>query len=497
MDVKPLLGLAGVLIASMAAEFNDQVSAISLADISGGFGIGHDAATWVESLYYSAQILGLAISPWLLVTFTLRRFTLFVIALSCASSALIPASPDIVALDTLRVLQGLAGGMTIPLLMTTALRVLTPDIRLFGLAAYALTATFTAPTATSLAALWTDVVGWQFVFLQAIPFCTIAGLLVWYGMPPESPHYERFRQADWIGAVLVLVALGSFSTMLYQGDRLDWFNSQTICVLALISAIGIPLLVVNEWFHPLPLLKIQLLGRRNICYGGVALFIFIIVSQSASTIPLNFLSQIQGFRPIQAQLATVGIAVAQLFMLPLLALVLDHPSIDARAVSLVGLMLMIISCVAASFVTLDWEASEFLVWQALQAVGQPMVVMPLLLLATNSVKGAEEGPFASALVNTPRGVAETVGVWLLDLIQRWRGGLHYNRLADQLGQGRWRSAVPLPGPADLAPAVQAQAAVLTLSDTYLIIAALTLALAVLLLVLPVRSLPPRLELAKH
>ena len=497
MDVKPLLGLAGVLIASMAAEFNDQVSAISLADVSGGFGIGHDAATWIESLYYSAQILGLAISPWLLVTFSLRRFTLFVIALSCVASALIPASPNIVALDTLRVLQGLAGGMTIPLLMTTALRVLTPDIRLYGLAAYALTATFTAPTAAWLAALWSVVVGWQCVFLQAIPLWTLAGLLVWYGMPPEAPKYERFRQADWLGAVLVVVALGSFSTMLYQGDRLDWFNSQVICVLALVSVVGIPLLVVNEWFHPLPLLKIQLLGRRNICYGGVALFIFIIISQSASTVPLDFLNRIQGFRPIQAQAATVGIAVAQLVMLPLLALVLDHPKIDARAVSLVGLMLMIVSCVAASFVTLDWEASEFLVWQALQAVGQPMVVMPLLLIATNAVKGAEEGPFASALVNTPRGVAETVGTWLLGLIQRWRGGLHYNRLADQLGQDRWHSAVPLPSPAELAPAVQAQAAVLTLSDTYLIIAALTAALAVLLLVLPVRSLPPRLELAKH
>ena len=497
MDVKPLLGLGGVLIASMAAEFNDQVPAIALADVSGGFGISHDPATWVESLYYSAQVFGLAISPWLLVTFTLRRFTLFVIALSCISSTLIPASPNIVALDALRVLQGLAGGMTIPLLMTTALRVLTPDIRLYGLAAYALTATFTPPTAASLAALWTDVVGWQFVFLQAIPLCTVAALLVWYGMPPEAPKYDRFRLFDWRGALLVLVALGAFSTMLYQGDRLDWFNSKLICVLGLVSAVGIPLLVLNEWFHPLPLLKIQLLGRRNIGYGGVALFAFIIIGQSSSTIPLSFLSQVGGFRPIQAQIATVGVAASQLVMLPLLALVLDRPGIDARAVSLAGFMLIIASCVGASFLTLDWDAGEFLLWQGLQAVGQPMVVMPLLLLATNAVKGAEEGPFASALVNTPRGVAEVTGVWLVDLIQRWRGGLHYNRLADQLGQTRWQAALPAPGGASLAPAVQAQAMVLTFSDTYLVIAALTLALAVVVLVLPVRSLPPRLELAKH
>ena len=60
--------------------------------------------------------------------------------------------------------------------------------------------------------------------------------------------------------------------MLQQGDRLDWFNSPLICVLALISVVAIPLLIVNEWFHKVPLLKLQLLGRRNIAYGVIALF---------------------------------------------------------------------------------------------------------------------------------------------------------------------------------------------------------------------------------
>ncbi len=496
MDVKPLVGLAGVLVAAITAEFNDQVSALALPDIQGGFGISHDPATWIESLYYSAQIFGLAISPWLLVTFTLRRFTLFVIALSCVSSLLIPASPNIEAVDTLRLFQGLAGGMTIPLLMTTALRVLTPDIRLFGLAAYAITATFTPAMAAPLAALWTDIVGWQFVFLQAIPFCAIAALCVWYGMPAEEPKYERFALFDWRGALLIIVALGSFSTMLYQGDRFDWFNSPVICVLGLISAVGIPLLVLNEWFHPLPLLKFQLLLRRNIGYGGIALFTFIIISQSSSTIPLQFLSEVQGFRPIQAQIATSGIALAQFIMLPALAFILDFPQLDARAVCLAGLMLVIASCVGCSFITIDWSTAQFLLWESLQAVGQPLVVMSLLLIATNAVR-PEEGPFASAVVNTPRGVAEVVAVWMFDLINHWRGALHYNRLADQLGQDRWRLQAPGATSSLTADAIRSQAAVLTLSDTFLVLAAIALALAVVVLVLPVRSLPPRLELAKH
>src|SRR5246127_1150563 len=117
----------------MASEFNDQVTSIALVDIRGALGISHDPGTWIGSLYVSAQIIGMAISPWLLVTFTLRRWTLFSIALCGASSVLIPFSPNIEAIYALRLMQGLAGGLIIPL-MGTAVRFHAPDVRLYGLA---------------------------------------------------------------------------------------------------------------------------------------------------------------------------------------------------------------------------------------------------------------------------------------------------------------------------------------------------------------------------
>src|SRR6195952_3645581 len=193
MDIKPFFGLCGVLIAAMTSEFNDQVTSIALTDVRGALGMGHDAGTWIESLYVSAEIVGMAISPWLLMTFTLRRWTIFAVVLCGASSALIPFSPNIEAIYALRLLQGLAGGLIIPLLMTAALRVLTPNIRLYGLAVYALTATFTPALAATVAALWTDIVDWRFVVLQAIPLCSLAGVLVWYCLVPGQPRYERLR----------------------------------------------------------------------------------------------------------------------------------------------------------------------------------------------------------------------------------------------------------------------------------------------------------------
>jgi MFS transporter, DHA2 family, multidrug resistance protein len=516
VDIKPLFGLGGVLIAAMTSEFNDQVTSIALTDVRGALGIGHDSGTWIESLYVSAEIIGMAISPWLLMTFTLRRWTLFAIALCGASSVLIPFSPNIDAIYALRLLQGLAGGMIIPLLMTTAFRVLTPDIRLYGLAVYALTATFTPALASTVAALWTDVVNWRFVFLQTIPLCSLAGVLVWYCLHQDQPKYERLRMLDWRGALLLLIGTCALSTMLYQGDRLDWFNSRLICVLALVSAVAIPLLLINEWFHPLPFLKLQMLGRRNIAYGALGLLIFLLISQSGSAVPLRYLQEVQGYRPLQSNLITLEISASQLLMLPAMALLLDYKQVDSRVVSLAGLGLILASCIGSSFLTVYWNRDQFYLWQLLQAVGQPMVIMPLLMMTTNSVAGPAEGPFVAALINTSRAVAEATGAWFLGLIGRWRNALHSDRIIDEAGQDRWRviqgNGVLPQYPPPLLPdgqprvpnslatfshAVEQQAVILSTSDTFLILGALTVFLMVVVMTLPVRTFPPRIQFAKH
>jgi MFS transporter, DHA2 family, multidrug resistance protein len=178
VDIKPQITLGGVLIAAMTSEFNDQVTVITLTDIRGALGISRDSATWIESLYVSAEIVGMAISPWMAMTFTLRHSTLFAIVLCCTSSVLIRSAQT----SRRYMLCGccrVGWRRDYPSADETAFRVLTPSIRLYGLPVYALTTTFTPALAATVAALWTDIEDWRFEFLQTIPLCSPAGILVW------------------------------------------------------------------------------------------------------------------------------------------------------------------------------------------------------------------------------------------------------------------------------------------------------------------------------
>ncbi len=516
MDLKALIGLVGVVIAALTAEFNDGVSGTALPDIRGGLGIDIDQGTWLTTLYAIGQVIGMSLSPWWAVTMSVRRWVLFAIGLCCVSTIFIPFTSSLTLLYGLRFLQGLSGGFIIPCLLIVGLRVLAPSIRLYGLALYALTATFGPNMATTLAALWTDVVAWQFVFFEALPLCALASLLVWYGVEQDAPKYERVALFDWPGALLGAIGFSALITMLEQGDRYDWFNSRTICVLALVSVVALPLFVINEFLAPSPLFGFALLKRRNLAYGLITLFTFLLIGQSASTIPNDFLVLVQGFRPIQAYAVTLVVAASQLVLLPLVAVLLNFKHVDSRVVSFAGLACVLTACAGNIFLTSVVQGGGFLIWQGLQAVGEPMIVLPLLMMSTNEIKKPEEGPLGSALINTCRGLAEPVGAWLIALIMRWRGGLHTSRILDQSGQG---STSVIAGPAGLIQGnpppllpdgqprfagsldafiaqVQVQSRVMSLSDSFAVFGGLVVFLMIVLAVLPVRTYPPRIALAK-
>ncbi|MFO6385309.1 EmrB/QacA family drug resistance transporter, partial [Pseudomonas aeruginosa] len=60
-----------------------------------------------------------------------------------------------------------------------------------------------------------------------------------------------------------------------------------------------------------------------------------------------------------------------------------------------------------SQLTADWVREDFYLPMLLLVVGQPMAVIPLLMLST-SVIAPIEGPFASAWFNTVRGFSGVV-----------------------------------------------------------------------------------------
>jgi len=372
------------------------------------------------------------------------------------------------------------------MLMTVALRFLPANVKLYGLAGYALTATFGPSLGTPLAAMWTEYVGWQWAFWQIVGPCLLAMAAVAYGLPQDPLRLERFKQFNWRGLLLGFPAICMLVIGLLQGNRLDWFESPLITSLLIGGLVLLVLFMINEWSHPMPFFKLQMLGIRNLAFALIVLAGVLIVLLAVTIIPSSYLAQVQGYRPLQTAPVMLIMALPQLIALPLVAALCNLRWVDCRWVLGIGLSMLILSCVGGAQLTSAWIRDDFYALQLLQIFGQPMAVLPLLMLSTGSIT-PQDGPFASAWFNTVKGLAAVVATGVIDALTTHRLHFHSTMLVDSLGN----SPLADSDAAGLAHRLHQQAVVLTSSDLYYVMAGVAAVLILLIFWMPTRIYPPR------
>lgn len=486
--IRIAFGLVGVLLAVLVSGFNENVTKFAMPDIRGALGYSYDQSTWLLAVYAATSVTAMAFAPWCSATFTLRRFTLGAITALVVLGVLSPFAPNYESMVVLRVLQGIAAGSLPPMLMSAALRFLPPGVKLYGLGSYALTATFGPSFGLPLAAWSVDYLGWQFAFWQIIPVCLFAMAFVSWGLPKDPMKLERLKLFNWKGFLLGAPALIMIILGLEQGERLNWFHDQLIRFLIGGGLLLLVLFIRNEWSHPLPFFKIQMLKIRNLSHALITLGGVLFVLLGVIIIPTSFLSEVQGYRPIQTAPVLLWVAVPQLIALPLVVALLNNRIVDCRVVLALGLALLAVACYMGSHVTQAWHREDFYLMQMIQIIAQPMAVIPLLMLATGGLQPTD-GPFASAWFNTIKGFAAVAASSALETVTLHRVHLHSTMLVDHYGNNPLVAGKDTA--AEIAHRIHEQAIVLTSADLYLYMGGLALLLIVLIPIMPTRIFPPR------
>ena len=492
LSLRVSIGLIGMLCASLLAILNEQVTAAAMADIQGALHIGHDDGSWLTALFEAANVATMVFAPWFGITFTLKRFTLIAVLATLVLGVLCAFAPNLSTLYFLRVLQGMSGGCLPPMLIIVALRYLPPKVKLYGLAGYALTATVGPALGTPLAALWTEYGSWRMAFIQIVPLGLASCAAIQFGLPDDALKLDRLRSFDWLGLLTGYPAVAMLVVGLLQGDRLDWFNSAPIRAMFFGGGALFAAFLANEWFHPLPFFKLQMLARRNFAHGLITLAGAVVLLVGVAAIPGHYLAAIHGYRPLQTAPLSLLVAIPLLLTLPATAAVLNLRQIDRRWVLALGLVLMIATCLLGSLMTPQWIRDNFYWLQSLQIAAQPMVIMSILMGVTTGLPPTE-GPFASAMFNSLKTFSAAAATALLEGMGTMREHFHSAVLVNQLGNRALIVGTSLDtahGLGDLAHRIREQAWVLTSADLYRVMACVAAFLLLLVPMLPTRIYPP-------
>jgi EmrB/QacA subfamily drug resistance transporter len=365
-------------------------------------------AQWVTLSYILTLALMIPSSGWIGDRFGARRTFLTALALFTGASALCGLSGSLSLLVIFRVIQGVGGGLIIPVGQAMLFRTFPPERRARATGMVLLGTSLGPAAGPLLGGVLTTYLSWRWCFFVNVPFGTVV-LIV--GLAFLAEHREPAAgRLDIAGFVLAGGGLALVLYALSQSPVQGW-GSPVIIGTGTAGLAALAVMVAVELRSKAPMLNLRLLGNRifrttslislchNAAYSG---YLFIMP---------EFLQQARGASPLSSGLTTFPGAVGVLTSAQIAARI--YPRIGPRRLAIGGLCgIVIVWSLIGLTVGLDTSVWVIRVLTFSSGFTSGFAVIAFQTASFATISSADTGR-ASALFQTQTQVAGGFGVALL------------------------------------------------------------------------------------
>jgi EmrB/QacA subfamily drug resistance transporter len=448
---------------------------------SPGVPIAYSTVAWSVTAYTLALATVIPLTGWAADRFGTKRLYMTAIALFVTGSVLCATATSIDMLIGFRVLQGLGGGMLMPLGMTIMTRAAGPH-RMGRLMAILGVPMLLGPILGPILGGWLiQVASWHWIFLINVPLGVIALVYAWRALAPDTA--ERTESLDLLGVVLMSPGLALFlfgvSSLPAEGGD---FTAPRVWVSILI---GVLLMLAFVWhsFRPQhPLLDLRLFRDRNLTVSIITMFLFAAAFFGGLLLVPTYFQQIRGESTLHA-----GLLVAPQGLGAMVTMPIAGSQVDKRPIGRIvpfGLVFILIGMFGLTQLTATTPYPVIIAELFVMGLGMGATMMPLFTSALKTLK-AHEVARGSTLLNINQQIASSVGVAIMSVLLT--NHLQASKLA-----GPAMATLHIPSLADKVPAAAItrglEDAASAFAQTYWVAWSL-----VLLTVVPALFLPRRKE----
>lgn len=239
---------------------NIFMSAIALPNIAASFSINQSMVAWVTNAYILGLILIMPMSLWLASKLGNQKLLSFSMLLFSLSIWLIGSSESIYSLIFWRFIQGIAGGLLIPV-GQALVYALFPNQERQRISTMIMAIALIAPAfSPAIGGAIIDSLNWRWVFFSNLPFSLIASALAWLWIK-KTENVPSVKPDIWgllIFNISLLCLLLSFS---FYGD----YHNPTLAIGSFLISVG----MLTFYLHHAkktdhPVLNLQLLKNKNL-----------------------------------------------------------------------------------------------------------------------------------------------------------------------------------------------------------------------------------------
>jgi EmrB/QacA subfamily drug resistance transporter len=426
---RKILAIGGVVVlGAIMAMLDITVVNVALDRLIVEFDTTLDTMQWVATGYTLALATVIPLSGWAADRFGTKRIYLTAVFLFAAGSALAGTAWSAESLILFRVLQGLGGGMLLPLSMTILTRASGPA-RIGRLMAVLGIAMQLGPIAGPVLGGWlVDDVSWRSIFYVNVPVGIVTLILGARVLPADE--LRPAAKLDVLGLLLLSPGLAALIYGLAQVPSHEGFAHPEVYLPAGAGAILVTTFLWHAARTPHALIDLRLFRDRSFSIATATMALFMIAFFGTMLLFPLYFQQVRAESALNAGLLIVPQGIGVMIMMPIAGRLVDR----GHAARLVPLGILVIAGAMAVLTQLTDTTSYLTVGVVLfvLGLGMAMVGMPNMSIALKTLR-RQDIARASTSLSIIQQVAASIGTATLSVILFHEVG---DRLAPAVAQLR-------------------------------------------------------------
>jgi len=404
------------------------VANVAIPYISGSLAVSNTEGTYVITSYAVGNAIALPLTGWLTRRFGSVKVMAISTLLFTLLSGFCGGAQSLNMLITSRFLQGLAAGPITPLSQGLIALFNKKENVPKAIACWA-TIIVVAPVVGPVLGGWICVeYTWPWIFFINLPIgfiCTAVLLIVMKGNETATKKIGT----DWLGILLLAIAVASMQIVLDKGQQWDWFRSPLIKTLMVSSVLGYLYLGLWEKTTSKPLFNFSVFRYRSFSVAFILIGIsYSVYFGTVVMLPL-WLQSNMGYNAFWA-----GVALCPLGIFPIFT-GFFITKIMSKYGKLIPLMLCFaifaFSCFLTAILTPQVDLNYLLLSRLIMGAGFGFFITPLVALSMDELK-PEEVSGGSGLFQFIRAFSGGIGTSVFTTIWQRRTIYHHQVLSEKM-----------------------------------------------------------------
>jgi EmrB/QacA subfamily drug resistance transporter len=407
-----VLSVAGVVVLGAIMSILDvTVVSVALPTFQQKFDASYATVAWTMTAYTLALATVIPITGWAADRFGTKRLYLTSLVLFVGGSVLCSLAWGIGPLIVFRALQGLGGGMLMPLGMTIMTRAAGPH-RVGRVMAVLGVPMLLGPIGGPILGGWLiQAATWNWIFLINVPIGVVAFVAALRVLPKDRP--EPTESFDLLGMLLLSPGLALF---LYGVSSIPGAGTVAAAKVLVPALIGLALMVgfvVHARRKDHPLIDLGLFKNRNLTVAVVTLTLFSVAFMGAMLLLPSYFLQVRGQGTLNAGLLLAPQGLGAMLTMPIAGRLTDK--IGPGKLVLAGTGLIAIGISVFTQVTANSSYVLLLGGLFVMGMGMGMTMMPIMSGALANLTNHQVAR-GSTLMNIIQQTAGSIGTAVMSVI---------------------------------------------------------------------------------